>query len=251
MSTRGYQYGFSLQHKEVFDIESRTLKAKTALAVLREVLGARIADATLLNVGASSGAMDAVFAGSFGRVFGIDIDSHAIDYAQRTFVRDNLTFQVGDALDIPFDDASIDVVICSQIHEHVQDQDKLFDEIRRVLRPGGACYFAATNRWVPLEPHYRMWFLSWLPRSLADVYLKARGRGDHYYERMVGLAELRRLTSRFSVSDYTARMLDDPVRYSIDYMVRPGSMKQRLSSFIARRLPWICPGYIWILRKSA
>lgn len=251
MATRGYQYDFSLQHREVFDIESRTLKATTALAVLRYVLGAAIEQATLLNVGASSGAMDAVFAESFQRVFGIDIDSHAIDHAQRTFVRENLTFQVGDALDIPFEDASMDVVVCSQIHEHVQDQDKLFDEIRRVLRPNGVCYFAATNRWVLMEPHYRMLFLSWLPRRFADVYLRIRGRGDQYYERMVGLRELRRLTSKFSVTDFTCRMLADPAAYAIEYMVRPGSIKQRVSLVMAKLLPSLSPGYIWILQKSA
>lgn len=250
MSTRGYQYGFSLQHREVFDFESRKRKAETALEVLRDVLGDQLGTSNLLNVGASSGAMDATFAEYFGKVVGIDIDEHAIEFANKTYRRENLLFQIGDALNIPFAESMFDVVVCSQIHEHVADQARLFDEIHRVLRPGGVCYFAATNRWVLVEPHYRLWFLSWLPRRIADFYLRLRGRGNHYYERMVGLSELRRLTARFCVIDYTGRILSDPSRYAIDYMVRAGSIKQRISSVVARYLPAICPGYIWILYKK-
>ena len=176
---------------------------------------------------------------------------NAIHYAQQQYVRENLRFLVADALDIPFPACAFDVVVCSQIYEHVPDQPKLFEEIRRVLRPGGVCYFAATNRLVLVEPHYRLWFLSWLPRNLADRYLRLRGRGKHYYERMHGLAELRRLTSAFRTVDFTERMLADPVKYAIEHLVRPGTMKQKISCFIARRVLWACPGYIWVLHKDA
>ena len=247
---REYQHGFSLQHPEVFDAESRTRKAQAALAVFREIFGERLGTLDLLNVGASSGAMDVVFAEAFASVVGIDIDDNAIGYAQQKHVRGNLRFLVADALNIPFPAYSFDAVVCSQIYEHVPDQPKLFEEIYRVLRPGGVCYFAATNRLVPVEPHYRLWFLSWLPRSLADRYLYVRGRGDHYYERMHGLAELRRLTSAFRTVDYTERMLADPAAYAIEHLVRAGTMKQKISRFIARNLTWICPGYIWILHKD-
>jgi ubiquinone/menaquinone biosynthesis C-methylase UbiE len=248
---RNYQHGFSLQHPEVFDAESRTRKAQAALAVFRDVFAERIGTLQLLNVGASSGAMDAVFADAFANVVGIDIDDNAIGYAQQNHVRPNLRFLVADALDIPFPACSFDAVVCSQIYEHVPDQPKLFAEIHRVLKPGGVCYLAATNRLVLLEPHYRMWFLSWLPRGLADRYLRLRGRGDHYYERMHGWAQLRRLTSAFRTVDYTERMLADPATYAIEHLVRAGTLKQKVSRFIARSMPWLCPGYIWILHKDA
>jgi ubiquinone/menaquinone biosynthesis C-methylase UbiE len=251
MEQSEYQHGFSLQHPEVFDVESRTHKARAALAVLRDALGERLNVLNLLNVGASSGAMDDVFASAFESVVGIDIDETAIEHAQRHYTRENLHFLVADALNVPYPAASFDVVVCSQIYEHVPDQPALFREIHRVLKPGGACYFAATNRLVLVEPHYRLWFLSWLPRPLADGYLRLRGRADRYYERMHTLPTLRRLTAAFEVVDYTERMLADPHAYAIDYLVRPGSWKQAISRFIAGRLTWMCPGYIWILRKRA
>lgn len=246
-----YQHGFSLQNPEVFDAASRERKARTALAVLADACGGEdFKQQRLLNVGASSGAMDAVFAEAFGEVAGIDIDDNAIAFARKTYVKDNLTFQVGDAMNIPFPACSFDVVICAQVYEHVPDQPRLFTEILRVLKPGGVCYFAITNRFVVIEPHYRLPFLSWLPRPLSNIYLRLLGRGNRYYERMHGPRELRRLTAAFRIVDYTEAMLADPRRYAIDYMLGPDSLTQQLAILLARWSPWIMPGYIWVLHKE-
>lgn len=36
------------------------------------------------------------------------------------------------------------------------------------------------NRWTLIEPHFKLPFLSWLPRAQRDRYLRLAGRGDHY-----------------------------------------------------------------------
>ena len=45
---------------------------------------------------------------------------------------------VAQAEDLPFDDASIDVVLMNAVLEHVEDPDACFAEISRVLKPGGS-----------------------------------------------------------------------------------------------------------------
>jgi SAM-dependent methyltransferase len=40
--------------------------------------------------------------------------------------------------ELPFDDASFDLVLCTQVLEHVEDPAAVLSEIYRVLRPGGA-----------------------------------------------------------------------------------------------------------------
>jgi SAM-dependent methyltransferase len=45
----------------------------------------------------------------------------------------------------PFGDASIDVVFCGELIEHLFDTDHLLDEIRRVLVPGGCCVLTTPN----------------------------------------------------------------------------------------------------------
>ncbi|GMV28432.1 MAG: hypothetical protein AMXMBFR59_05570 [Rhodanobacteraceae bacterium] len=244
-----YQNDFSSLHASMYDVDGRGRKAATALCVLRHVLGDRVAQSRMLNVGSSTGIMDAVFATAFGEVVGIDIDHVAIEHARSNFQRDNLRFEVGDGLNIPFPDASFDVLVCSQVYEHVPDQPRLMAELERVLRPGGVCYFAATNRFILMEPHYRLPFLSWLPPMLADAYLRICGKGSRYYERMRSYPVLRRLVARFDVVDYTAAVLEDPETYAFDYLIKPGSATQKVSLFVARHLVWACPGYLWILRK--
>jgi ubiquinone/menaquinone biosynthesis C-methylase UbiE len=194
--------------------------------------------------------MDSVYSDFFAQAVGVDIDERAVEYARKNFNRPNLRFEVGDGLNLPFVDNSFDVVVCSQVYEHVPDQQRLMGEIWRVLSEGGVCYFSATNRFIVVEPHYRLWFLSWLPPKLADVYVRLAKKGTRYYERMRSLPKLRRLVGRFSVSDYTIEILRDPVGYNFDYVIKPASFSQRVSIFIASRLPWICPGFIWILKKD-
>ena len=44
-----------------------------------------------------------------------------------------------------------------------------------------------------MEPHYKLPFLSYLPPALADRYVRASGRADHYYERFRTRRGLRRM----------------------------------------------------------
>ena len=71
-------------------------------------------------------------------------------------------------LDLP--KASIDVITCSQIYEHVPSDKNLMKVIIGLLKPGGVCYFAAGNRFKIIEPHYKLPFLSYLPKKL-QIYI--------------------------------------------------------------------------------
>ena len=42
-----------------------------------------------------------------------------------------------DAHDIPFEEASFDMVFCNHVLEHVTDDAKVMSEIYRVMKPGG------------------------------------------------------------------------------------------------------------------
>jgi len=54
--------------------------------------------------------------------------------------RHDFTFQIIDAQAIPFDDASLDVVIANHMFYHVPDRPKALAEIRRVLKADGLFY---------------------------------------------------------------------------------------------------------------
>lgn len=247
-NNRGYQHDFAENHVEMYSDEGRVRKATTTRLILAKALGERLAVANVLNVGCSTGIIDAELAPHVGSLTGIDIDAKAVKFAQDSHQARNLEFRVGDAMNIDMPDASFDVVLCAQVYEHVPDPVRLMKEIERVLKPGGVCYFAATNRWNPIEQHYKLPLLSMIPVSWAHVYLRLLRRGDYYYERHMTWKQLLGLVKNFKVEDITTEVLDDPARYQAEYLF-PGR-NLALARFFKRIAYWAFPGYIWLLWKT-
>ncbi len=62
----------------------------------------------------------------------------------------------GDALHLPFADASFDRIICSEVLEHIPDYHAALAEIARILRPGGILAVSVPRAW----PERLCWWLS-------------------------------------------------------------------------------------------
>jgi len=249
--SRGYQHGFSSLHAEsMFDKEARERKANTMIRVLGHNFGEeKIAQMSLLDVGSSTGIIDNYLSRAFAEVTGIDIDTKAVEHAKKEFANEHLHFFSGDAMSLDFPDNSFDVVICSQIYEHVPDAKQMMDQILRVLKPEGVCYFAAGNRLSVEEHHYNLPFLSVIPRPLGHIYLRLAGKGKYYYEKHLSYWGLKSLVAKFDIIDYTGNVISNPQDFDADYMLEPGSSKQKIAQFVVDRFYWLCPGYIWLLKK--
>lgn len=247
--SRGYQTGFSSMHGSMYSIEERRQKASTMVAILNDAFGDRLKHADVLDLGCSTGIIDEFLAPHVGSMTGVDIDEPALNSAKSNKSAPNIRFEYGDAMNLRFEAGSFDILICSQVYEHVPDANRMMQEIYRVLRPCGACYFAATNRWALMEKHHHLPFLSWLPIPLANIYMRLAGKGDSYYERHLGYNDLTKLTSAFRIEDYTQKILADPSRFEAGYL-----FKNRTKLSIARAMfRWFraaFPGYIWLLRKD-
>jgi SAM-dependent methyltransferase len=94
--------------------------------------------ARILEVG--SGAHGLIF--GFGNEFGVGIDPLAVDY-KRLFPKwqegTNTVAAIGEEL--PFADASFDVVLSDNVIDHAENPLKIVGELVRVLAPGGLLYF--------------------------------------------------------------------------------------------------------------
>lgn len=235
----------------VFNQEGRTRKAITTLAVLKRGLQVPPEQARVLVVGGSSGIVDHYLADHFAQVIGLDIDEQAIHFAHTHHRHPALAFLMADAQRLPFSSNEFDAVVCSHVYEHVPDAAQLMQEIYRVLKPGGCCYFAAGNRLNIMEPHYRLPFLSVMPRAMAHWYMRIAGKGTHYHEKHLSYWGLRRLASSFIIDDYSCSMIEQPDQFAVEYMLPPGSLKQRVAKLLCRYAIWLMPGYVWILKKPA
>lgn len=109
----------------------------------------------------------------------------------------------------------------------------------------------ATNRLKVIETHYgRLPFLSWLPKPTANLYLRALGRGNRYYENLYTYWTLRRLCDGFEIIDYTREIVRNPERYAALDVVSGGGITKKAALALLEHAYWLSPGYVWLLKKS-
>jgi 2-polyprenyl-3-methyl-5-hydroxy-6-metoxy-1,4-benzoquinol methylase len=93
----------------------------------------------ILEIGCGAGLLALELASTAEMVFGIDISFFVLDFAKRVqeIVKyENVSFQHGDAENLAFQDESFDLVICSEVLEHLLDPQRALAEIRRVTKKG-------------------------------------------------------------------------------------------------------------------
>ncbi len=56
-------------------------------------------------------------------------------------------------LRLPYEDNTFDLVMSDMVFEHVQDQVRVFEELRRITKPGGHGLHRISTRYVPIEGH--------------------------------------------------------------------------------------------------
>jgi arsenite methyltransferase len=99
--------------------------------------------AVVLDLGCGAGTdllIAAQMVGPAGRAIGVDMTPSMLEVARASAREMGLgNVELHEALieALPLDDASVDVVISNGVIDLVPDKDAVFDEIDRVLRPGG------------------------------------------------------------------------------------------------------------------
>ena len=112
----------------------------TVIAALKE-------GETLLDLG-SGGGFDIFLAGpkvgKTGRAIGVDMTAEMVSKArtniahyQKTTGLDNVEFRLGEIEHLPIQDNSVDVVISNCVLNLSMDKQQVWNEIARVLKPGG------------------------------------------------------------------------------------------------------------------
>jgi SAM-dependent methyltransferase len=102
----------------------------------------------VLEVGCGAGVDLARFARGGAQVTGVDLTASAVALARANFEQQGLAgeFQVANGEDLPFPDSSFDLVYAHGVVQYTANPQRLVDECRRVLKPGGQAVFQVYNR---------------------------------------------------------------------------------------------------------
>lgn len=106
---------------------------------------------------------------------------------------------VGDALRLPFADATFDVVVAAEILEHIHDDRAAMDELHRVLRPGG--------RAAVTVPRFGPELVCW---TLSDAYHEVEGGHVRIYRRRQLVERLEAAGLRVRGGHHHAHALHSP-----------------------------------------
>ena len=102
-----------------------------------ERIPAKIRDMEVLEIATGPGLLAKHVAPAAKRMIATDYSDGMIAEAKKGDCPDNLTFEVADAMNLPYADGSFDAVLIANALHIVPDPEKALSEIRRVLRPGG------------------------------------------------------------------------------------------------------------------
>ena len=133
-----------------------------------------VTEGKVLDVGTGTGLLAIGFAARIPgvEVIGLDLSDAALEVA-RDNVRESdeplrVSFETGNAEDMPFKDQEFDLVISSNTLRLVKNPLKMFNEIQRVLKPDGRFLISDFRRsWLGiLSGHFRS---SYSPQEARDL----------------------------------------------------------------------------------
>ena len=119
-----------------------------------------------LDMGCGTGNISLAAARTGCEVTGIDVDRESVAYAQRRKIP-HATFFVGNAQDLQLQD-EYEVIICSEVLEHLKQPEKLVEFMGKHLHPDGFVFLSIPNGYGPSE-------LSVMPRRILGKILRKLG----------------------------------------------------------------------------
>jgi SAM-dependent methyltransferase len=192
------------------------------------------ADARVLDAGCGSGRTLQELV-DYGTVSGIELNADAATLARRRELGD---VRVGRLEELPWDDATFDLITCLDVIEHVPDDSAALIELRRVCRPGGwllvtvPAYQALWSQHDEANHHYRRY-----SRSM----LRGAGRaGGWEVERISSFNSL--LLAPAAAVRLAQRRLGTHNGYTNDLDLGPAWLNDVLERPLALEASWLARG---------
>lgn len=125
-----------------------SLKIKKIIELIREVINFNFNNGNLIkliDIGCGDGYLLKEIAKDFPQIdlFGIDLSENRVETAKK--FAPIAVLKTGDAQDIPFEDETFDIVVCSEVIEHCPDDMKVLAELYRILKTNSFLILTVPN----------------------------------------------------------------------------------------------------------
>ena len=126
---------------------------------------------TALEVGPGSGIYLPLLADLFNDVYGSDIEDAYLKNAHALLDEiSNLSLVVDDITDSKLPQGLFDLILCTEVIEHIPDSQAAITQMRRLLKPGGILVLSTPQRYSPLELSAKVAFLPGIIQLVRFIY---------------------------------------------------------------------------------
>ena len=133
-------------------IEKKLMKGFfDSVSVLFDIAGKDGDPVRILEAGCGEGMFTSFVRERFPKslIEAFDVEDEVVDKAVKSFTDKGIEFFTGSIYEIPKEDDSIPLVVCSEVLEHLEDPVRALKELKRI----GSCYIFLS---VPNEPIWRI-----------------------------------------------------------------------------------------------
>ncbi len=103
-------------------------------------------DIKILDFGCGTGTLVAVPLASMGfQIHGVDSHDLSIHFARQRNASSNLSFSSESTVELIDRQFTCDVIICSEVLEHLEKPQKALDDFHTLLSPGGELFITVPN----------------------------------------------------------------------------------------------------------
>lgn len=211
--------------KEIKDWQNKVSSSQGLVKFFIERVG-EVRGKTILDVGFGSGGVAAAFNLTGAIVSGVDVEPDLKDIAERNVLKNGAKadLRIYDGRKLPFDDNYFDYVMCCSVFEHISFPEEVLNEMLRVLKPKGKLLLTLPNKYWPKETHTLAYFVSYMPRKIADIYLKLLKRSPLEHDNL----------HFYSYFDVIKMLKKSSVRHQILYKEDMQSMKKLIASSLKK-----------------